>query len=198
MAPRSMIEWYRRFGGTSLLCRHVWNRLLLPVIYPKMYSLTQPFIKQLLLNDISNHISQLRVSPVLSFNNNCLMESCVRLIFCIYIYIYYCSFNTTGLSHLKIKKKNFENCCYLPHTQAHLSPAHYKYGRKWSRARLKRDGTRAETRFSLSAKRTSPFKLADGGQFSRLLAAEVCASAVVILDTPCSEVEYKTTGYPFH
>ena len=28
------------------------------------------------------------------------------------------------------------------------------------RARLKRDGTRAETRFSLSAKRTSPFKSA--------------------------------------
>ena len=30
-------------------------------------------------------------------------------------------------------------------------------------ARLKRDGTRAETRFGLSAKRTSPFKLAVGG-----------------------------------
>ena len=29
-------------------------------------------------------------------------------------------------------------------------------------ARLKRDGTRAETRFGLSAKRTSPFKLAGG------------------------------------
>ena len=68
-------------------------------------------------------------------------------------------------------------------------------------ARLKRDGTRAETRFGLSAKRTSPFKLAVGGQFSRLLAAEECASAVVIvvmLDTPCSEVECKATGYPLH
>ena len=64
-------------------------------------------------------------------------------------------------------------------------------------ARLKRDGTCAETRFGLSAKRTSPFKLA-GGQVSRLLAAEVCASAVVILDTPCSEVQCKTTGYPLH
>jgi len=53
---------------------------------------------------------------------------------------------------------------------------------------LKCDGTRAETRFRLSAKRTSPFKLAGGRQFSRLLAAEVFASAVVILDTPCSEV----------
>jgi len=68
-------------------------------------------------------------------------------------------------------------------------------------ARLKRDGTRAETRFSLSAKRMSPFKLAGGGgggQFSRLLAAEVCASAVVMLDTPFSEAECKTTSYPLH
>ena len=29
------------------------------------------------------------------------------------------------------------------------------------------------------------------GQFSRLLAAEVCASAVVMLDTPCSEVVWR-------
>ena len=65
-------------------------------------------------------------------------------------------------------------------------------------ARSKLDGTRAETRFALSAKRMSPFKLA-GHQFSQLLAADVCASAVVMvvmLDTPCSEVECKTTGYP--
>ena len=40
-----------------------------------------------------------------------------------------------------------------------------------------------------------------GSQFSRLLAAEVCASAVVMvvmLDTPRSEVEWETTGYPLH
>jgi len=56
------------------------------------------------------------------------------------------------------------------------------------RQRLKRDGTRAETGSGLSAKRTSPFKSAEGRHFSRLLAAELCASAVVMLDTPCSEV----------
>jgi len=56
------------------------------------------------------------------------------------------------------------------------------------RMRLKCDGTRAETRFRLSAKRTNQFKSAGGRQFSRLLAAEVCTSAVVMLDTPCSEV----------
>jgi hypothetical protein len=55
------------------------------------------------------------------------------------------------------------------------------------RLRLKCDGTRAETRFCLSAKGASPFKSA-GRQFSPLLAAEVCASAVIMLDTPCSEV----------
>ena len=36
-----------------------------------------------------------------------------------------------------------------------------------------------------------------GRQFSRLLAAEVCASAVVMLDTPSSDV-VKGTGYPLH
>ena len=56
------------------------------------------------------------------------------------------------------------------------------------RSHLKCDGTRAEIRFRLSAKRTSPFKSPGRCQFSRLLAAEVCASAVVMLDTPCSEV----------
>jgi hypothetical protein len=35
-----------------------------------------------------------------------------------------------------------------------------------------------------------------GRRFSRLLAAELCASAVVMLDTPCSEAECKTAGYP--
>ena len=70
--------------------------------------------------------------------------------------------------------------------------------RNESRGQLKCDGTRAENRFRLSAKRTSPFKSAGGRQFSRLLAAEVCASAVVILDTPCSEVVWSGTGYPLH
>jgi hypothetical protein len=37
-----------------------------------------------------------------------------------------------------------------------------------------------------------------GRQFSRLLAAEVCGSAVVMLDTPCFLGSVKSTGYPFH
>ena len=36
-----------------------------------------------------------------------------------------------------------------------------------------------------------------GCQVSRLLAAEVCASAVVMLDRPCP-IQCKTAGYPLH
>jgi len=58
--------------------------------------------------------------------------------------------------------------------------------------------------FVFRAKRTSPFKSAGRRQFSRLLAAEVCASAVVMLDTPCSEVMWRVLAthsirqFPLH
>jgi len=45
--------------------------------------------------------------------------------------------------------------------------------------------------FVFRAKRTSPFKSSGGRQFSRLLAAEVCATEVVMLDTTCSEVVWR-------
>jgi len=55
--------------------------------------------------------------------------------------------------------------------------------------RVKCDGTRTgKTDLVFAAERTSSFKSAGGRQFSRLLAAEVCASAVVMLDKPCSDV----------
>jgi len=53
-----------------------------------------------------------------------------------------------------------------------------------SRLHFKCDGTCTETRFRLSANQ-------QGHQFSRLLAAEVCALTVVMLDTPCSEVVWR-------
>jgi len=62
----------------------------------------------------------------------------------------------------------------------------------------------AETTFRLSAKWTSTFKSAGGRQFSLLLASEVCASAVVMLDTPCSEVVWRVLAthcirqFPLH
>ena len=91
----------------------------------------------------------------------------------------------------------------------HRVPSHFNWNLlsckdTVSRGQLKCDGTRAETRFRLSAKRTSRFKSAEGRQFSRLLAAEVCASAVVLLDTPCSEVVWRVLAthsirqYPLH
>ena len=89
------------------------------------------------------------------------------------------------------------------HFPYHASPCAITFQLDSSRLRFKCDGTRVETKFHLSAKWTSPFKSAGrgGGQFNRLLAAETCASAlvtVVMLDTPCYEVERKTTRYPLH
>ena len=78
-----------------------------------------------------------------------------------------------------------------------------RYPRNFIRLRLKCDGTHAETRFRLSAKRTNPFKSAGGVSFL-LLAAEVCVSAVVMLDTPCSEVVWRVLAthsihqFPLH
>ena len=49
-----------------------------------------------------------------------------------------------------------------------------------------------KTRFRLSAKRTIPFKSVGGGISSvDYWQPEVCASAVVMLDTPCSEVVWR-------
>jgi len=58
--------------------------------------------------------------------------------------------------------------------------------------------------FVFRAKRTSPFKSDAGLQFSRLLAAEVCASAVVMVGTPRSEVVWRVLAthcirqFPLH
>ena len=72
------------------------------------------------------------------------------------------------------------------------------------RSQLKCGGARAKTRFRLSAKRTVPFKSAGRRQFSRLLAAEVCVSTAVMLDTPYSEVVWRVLAtlsirlFPLH
>ena len=75
----------------------------------------------------------------------------------------------------------------------------------YSRVRLKCDGTRAEMWWHTSRNVMAHAQKPDfffrrngrvhlnrqGRQFSRLLAAEVCASAVVMLDTPRSEVVWR-------
>ena len=73
----------------------------------------------------------------------------------------------------------------LNYTAHYLNEPYLFFGK----ARLKRDGTRAETRFGLSAQRSSPFKLAGWGLVQSTAGSPRCAaSAVVMLDTPCSEV----------
>ena len=76
----------------------------------------------------------------------------------------------------------------VPHNLCHVPTSTVFICLCLGRDQLKCDDTRAENGFRLSAKRTSPFKSAGWRQFSRILAAEVCPSAVVMLDTPCSEV----------
>jgi hypothetical protein len=71
-----------------------------------------------------------------------------------------------------------------PFMNAHWQPA-------GSRLRLKCDGTYAETKFIFSAKNGLVPLNRQGRQFGRILAAEVCSSAVIMLDTPCSVVVWR-------
>jgi hypothetical protein len=66
--------------------------------------------------------------------------------------------------------------------------------------RFKRDGTRAEIRFGLSGKRTSPFKSAGESIQSSTgsRGVRIKGQQVVMLDRPCSEVQWKSTAYPLH
>ena len=79
------------------------------------------------------------------------------------------------------------------------SPCAITFKLAWIRGQLKYGGTRAETRLRLSAKRTSPFKSAGGGrQFSRLVAAEVCAISGSNAGYTMFRGSVKGTGYPLH
>jgi len=64
-------------------------------------------------------------------------------------------------------------------------------------ARSKRDGTRAETRFGLSAKRTSPFELTGMSVQSTAGSRGVRISGQRLY-RPCSDVQCKSAGYPLH
>ena len=63
------------------------------------------------------------------------------------------------------------------------------------RARLKRDGTRAETRFGLSEKWMSPFISAGESVQSTDGSRRVRFSGQT-MDRPCSEAQCKSSGYP--
>ena len=64
-------------------------------------------------------------------------------------------------------------------------------------ARSKRDGTRAETRFGLSAKRTSPFK-STGVSVQSTAGSRGVRISVQQLYRPRSDVQCNTTGYTLH
>jgi len=61
----------------------------------------------------------------------------------------------------------------------------------------KRDGTRAETRFGISAKRTSPFKSAGASVQSTTGSRRVRISGQQLY-RPCSDIQCKTAGYALH
>ena len=63
---------------------------------------------------------------------------------------------------------------------------------------LKCDGTRAKTRLGLSAKRTSPFKLAGGVSSVNYWQPEVCAISGSNVGYTKFRGSVKSTGYPLH
>jgi len=131
----------------------------------------------------------------------------------------------TSLLEQIIHCKNYQQMTQQPHYSEHTvfmnSPAQTvmyiqrtlkKYGNKtlsfwfWSMhgtceadviACSKIDGTHAETRFGLSAKRTSPFKLA-GVSVQSTTGSQGMRMSGQQLHRPCYDVQRKTTGYPLH
>ena len=74
---------------------------------------------------------------------------------------------------------------------------HWQFQVSAIRLRLKRDGTRAETRFRLTAKRTSPFKSAGAS-----VQSTTCSRGVRISGSNAGYTMFrgsvKSTGYPLH
>jgi len=64
-------------------------------------------------------------------------------------------------------------------------------------ARLKRDGTCTETRFGLSAKRTSPFK-SSGVSVQSTAGSRGVRISGQQLYRPYSDIQWKTADYPLH
>jgi len=79
----------------------------------------------------------------------------------------------------------------------HGTAARIYFSRVKSRLRLKCDGTRAETRFRLSAKRTSPFKSAVASVQSTT-GSRVVRISVSNAGYTMFRGSVKSTGYPLH
>ena len=81
------------------------------------------------------------------------------------------------------------------HKSRLLSHTHILYLTHLTRS--KRDGLRAEIRFGLSAKRTSPFKSAGVSAQSTAGSRGVRISGQQLY-RPCSDIRWKAAGYPLH
>jgi hypothetical protein len=84
---------------------------------------------------------------------------------------------TSGMYRRVVYKRSpmFRICCHIFQV-AYATDGHRMFIRNISRARLKPDGTQAETRFRLSPKRTSPFKSAGESVQSTAGSRGVCIS----------------------
>jgi len=89
-------------------------------------------------------------------------------------------------------------CCYYLYLHIELSsaqtdpalPTQHAFHSLCCGLRLKCDGTRAETRFRLSVKRTSPFKSA-GASVQSTTDSTSAVVMVTMLGTPCSDVVWR-------
>ena len=84
---------------------------------------------------------------------------------------------------------------FVPHRAIYIFLERVRYLDFGCRARLKRDGTRAETRFGLSEKWTSPFKSA-GESVKSNTGSRGARISGQTMNRPRSEVECKSSGYP--
>ena len=122
----------------------------------------------------------------------CILKFNVKI--CLYLTLWQFSSKSLRLSSVTafcLHRNILLSTLFLKNVQSvsFLQSLNYLWSHKSTAGRLhlKCDATRAETRFCLSAKRMSPFKSL-GVSVQLTTAAEVCASVVVMLDTPCSEV----------
>jgi len=125
----------------------------------------------------------------------CILKFNVKI--CLYLTLWQFSSKSLRLSSVTafcLHRNILLSTLFLKNVQSvsFLQSLNYLWSHKSTAGRLhlKCDATRAETRFCLSAKRMSPFKSL-GVSVQLTTAAEVCASVVVMLDTPCSEVVWR-------
>jgi hypothetical protein len=84
----------------------------------------------------------------------------------------------------------------MPHNECHTHT--HTHTLRIRKPRLKCDGTRAETRFRLSAKRTSPFKSAGGASVQSTTVSRGVRISGSNAGYTMFRGSVKSTGYPIH